>query len=358
MKVESRSVTKLVTLISVVFFLALQCGGLSLLRAAESSGIESPAVCPRGTNQTRTMPLWGARPYTVHLPPSYDGIQLHPVVIDIHGGGGNKKSARLQTCPNQNLKNPGCLDRVADCEGFIVVYPNGTFETPLAKNIRTFNAGGGADGYVCMSDYACDENVDDVRFFSDLLDALETNYRIDPVRIYVTGFSNGAAMSHRLACELSNRIAAIAPIAAGNQYSTIRDCTPVRSVPVLEIHGTADRCSPYDGGDRRCTRLQDYGLRISVPDTVAGWVSRNGCGSTPVVEDWVDADPSDETTVTQMSYPDCSNGGDVTLLRINGGGHTWPGGSDGLPGWMVGKVSREFNANKVMLEFFESHPMR
>jgi len=165
-------------------------------------------------------------------------------------------------------------------------------------------------------------------------------------------------MSDRLACELSDRIAAIASVAGANQYSTVRDCAPVRSVPVLEIHGTADRCSPYDGGYKRCTSLQAYGLAISVPDTVAGSVSRNGCSSTPVVEEWADADPSDGTTVTQMSYPDCSNGGDVSLLRINGGGHTWPGGSVLLPEWIVGKVSREFNANKVMLEFFKSHPMR
>jgi len=279
-------------------------------------------------------------------------------VIDIHGGGGNKRSARLETCPKHDPKNRGCLDRVADCEGFIVVYPNGTSDSVLRPNVRTFNAGGGADGYACVSGYACKENVDDVRFFSDLLDALETNYRIDPARIYATGFSNGAAMSHRLACELSNRIAAIAPIAAGNQYSAVHDCTPARVVPVLEIHGTADTCAPYDGGSETCSSLQADGDRISVPDTVADWVSRNGCGSSPMVEDWANRNTSDATTVTEMSYPGCSNGGDVVLLRVNGGGHTWPGGSSSLPGWIVGKVSREFNANKVMLEFFKAHPMR
>jgi polyhydroxybutyrate depolymerase len=256
------------------------------------------------------MPRWAARGYTVHLPPSYDRRRRHPVVIDIHGGGGNAKSARLQTCPDRNPGSPACLDRVADCEGFIVVYPDGTPESLLAKNSRSFNAGGGADGYVCMSGHACAANLDDVRFFSDLLDSLERNYRVDPDRIYVTGLSNGAAMSHRLACELSDRIAAIASIAGGNQFSTTRQCLPARSVPVLEIHGTADRCFPYNGGYESCTSLQPYGFRISVPDTVAGWVSRNGCRSTPVVEDWPDGDPGDGTTVTRMSYPDCSNGGE------------------------------------------------
>lgn len=162
MQDQLRSVNKLVTLISVVFFLALPCVGLSLLQAEESSGLEPLTTCPRGTNQLRRMPLWAARPYAVHLPPSYDGKEMYPVVIDIHGGGGNKNTARLSTCPNQNPKSPACLDRVADCEGFIVVYPNGTFESPQAKDIRSFNAGGGADGYVCSSGYACEENIDDV----------------------------------------------------------------------------------------------------------------------------------------------------------------------------------------------------
>ena len=265
MQDSSKSVTNRVAMISAAFFLALSCGGLSLLRATDYSGLEPPTACPRGTNQLRKMPLWPARPYTVHLPPSYDGIQLHPVVIDLHGGGGNKKTARLSSCPNQNPKSPACLDRVADCEGFMVVYPDGTFEPSKDKQIRTFNAGGGADGNVCMSDYACETNIDDVRFFSDLLDALEANYRIDPTRVYVTGLSNGAAMSHRLACELSDRIAAIASIAGGNQFSTVRDCTPVRSVPVLEIHGTADRCVPYAA---RACRPMAFASRSRTPSQV------------------------------------------------------------------------------------------
>jgi len=357
MNPEPRLKIKLFILIALTLFLALLYDGLSAATAAEPTWVEPLAACPRGTNQERTMPLWPARPYTVHLPPSYDGMQPHPVVIDIHGGGGNKKTARLQTCPHQNPKNRGCLDRVADCEGFIVVYPNGTSESALTPNIRSFNAGGGVDGYACVSGFACEASVDDVRFFSDLLDALETNYRIDPARIYVAGFSNGAAMSHRLACELSDRIAAIASISGGNQFSAVRTCSPVRSVPVLEIHGSADNCAPYAGGYGRCAAWQADGLGISVPDTVGGWVSRNGCGSSPMVEEWADRILDDGTTVTQMSYPGCSSGGDVVLLRVNGGGHTWPGGSSVLPQAVVGKISRELNAGKAMLEFFKAHPM-
>src|SRR6266850_6544860 len=173
------------------------------LRAAP--GAESGATCPRGTDQTRRLSVWYVqngtatplrwhdRPYIVHLPPSYDGTVPFPVVIDLHGGGGSAEGARAMTCPGGNLNDPGCLDRVADCNGFITVYPDGTPD-PRAPSMRTFDAGGGADGYVCVSGVACANKVDDVRYVTDLIDALERDFTIDPARIYLTGLSNGGAM--------------------------------------------------------------------------------------------------------------------------------------------------------------------
>jgi polyhydroxybutyrate depolymerase len=353
-----RTATRFFILASVILLPAFRGSSGIAVQAAESSAPAPSAMCARGTDETRKLSRWGARSYIVHLPPSYSRRMNLPVVIDIHGGGGNKEGARLTTCPDQDPDSPGCLDRLADCEGFIVVYPDGTQESGQPKSIRSFNAGGGVNGYACIAGEACTTDIDDVRFFRDLIDGLKRQYRIDPNRVHVAGLSNGAAMSHRLACALSDRVASIAAVGGGNQYATSRECAPGRSVPVLQIHGTADRCFPYGGGYERCTSLQPYGFRVSVADTVAGWAERNGCRSTPVVEDWADADPGDGTTVTQMRYPDCSGGGDVTLLRVNGGGHTWPGGSDNLPDWIVGKVSREFSANQVMWEFFKAHPLR
>jgi polyhydroxybutyrate depolymerase len=167
-------------------------------------------------------------------------------------------------------------------------------------------------------------------------------------------------MDHRLACELSDRIAAIAPIEGGNQFAALEYCSPTRPVPVLEIHGTSDRCWPYKGGLQTCAGLltpRGFGGFVSIPATVSAWAALNKCAPTPIVENLPDVAPFDGTSVTRITYQRCAGGGDVVHLRINGGGHTWPGGSSVLPYWMAGSVSREFNASKVMWEFFKAHPL-
>jgi polyhydroxybutyrate depolymerase len=347
---------------SLVFAL-LAVGGRDLGAAPVA---DPDAICQRGTEQVRhvdngaaTTLRWFNRPYIIHLPPSYDGTVPFPVVMVLHAGGDSAQGARMMTCPNGNLDDPGCLDRVADCNGFITVYPDGTPD-PVTGILRTFDAGGGAAGYACVSGIACAARVDDVRYVTDLLDTLEQEFTVDPARIYLTGLSNGAAMSQRLACELSDRIAAIAPVAGGNQFAALDDCSPTRPVPVLEIHGSADHCWPYAGGWQYCVGLvplSDLGRFVPIAGTVASWGARNGCQPTPIAQDLPDVDPTDGTTVTRISYQGCSNGGDVVLLRVNGGGHTWPEGWSALSTGTVGRISREFSANAVMWEFFRTHPM-
>jgi polyhydroxybutyrate depolymerase len=184
-------------------------------------------------------------------------------VIAIHAAGGDAQSMAAVTCPDGNAADPGCLIAVADRETFAVVSPS---VTPGAS---TWNAGGGTNGYECVQGLACASNVDDVEYFHDLIQAVKRVINVDAGRVYATGYSNGAAMGHRLACELGDQLAAIAPVAGVNQFSAVATCAPARPVAVVEFHGTDDQVSPYDGGQG----VYDTGIRLSVPATISGWAA-------------------------------------------------------------------------------------
>jgi len=162
------------------------------------------------------------RTYLVHLPAGYDGTVELPLVIAMHGGTGNAV----------NIENQSQLSVKANQENFIVVYPEGV-SRPVT-NIRTWNA-----GWCCG--FASSSEADDVGFINALLDTLIKNYSVDNNRIYATGMSNGGFMSYRLACELSYRIAAIAPVAA---TMSMTSCNPDRPVPVMDIHSFLDEAVP------------------------------------------------------------------------------------------------------------------
>jgi len=303
---------------------------------------------------TREVPGFPNRAYIVHLPHGSLPETTLPVVLVLHGGGGNAQGTRRLTCPGGVLVSPRCLEAVGDREGFAVVYPNGTSGTPATS--RTWNAGGGANCFQCVSGLACAENIDDTGYFNALLDDLATALPIDDHRIFATGISNGAAMCHRLACELSDRIAAIAPVAGGNQFSTAATCSPKRPVYDFEIHGTDDPCWGYAGGPAAC--LQVDGLnKISVAQTILDWVGRDGCNPTPSTSSLPDVDPNDGTTTQAVRYAPCNAGSEVSHLEIVGGGHTWPGGFLYLPVATVGRVSRDFDANVAIWNFFKLHAM-
>jgi polyhydroxybutyrate depolymerase len=262
---------------------------------------------------------------------------------------------RQITCPNGDLTSPGCMDALADREGFYVVYASGT-PSPILPTAHTWNAGGGTGNWACVSGLACSSNVDDVAYVGALLDDLAGAYPVDPSRVFATGFSDGAAMVHRLGCELSSRIAAIAPVAGGDQYETSAACSPDRPVPVVEIHGTADPCWAFDGGSAACL-ARDGKDKIDIPTTVATWVTNDGCATTPALADVADTNPGDGTQTQSQAYGGCLSGADVVLYVVAGGGHTWPGGYQyGTPS-QFGVTSQDFSANEVAWEFFATHPM-
>lgn len=128
--------------------------------------------------------------------------------------------------------------------GYIAIFPRGT-SRKLVKKMRSWNAGGGSGGWTCVSGPACEQNVDDIAYFGRIFDLLGESGLANMQRVYATGISNGGAMSHRLACEMSEQIAAIVSIAGANQVSQVQGCSPQKTVPVLQIHGTDDCAWPY-----------------------------------------------------------------------------------------------------------------
>jgi polyhydroxybutyrate depolymerase len=280
---------------------------------------------------TRTLEAGGrTRSYLVHIPPKYDSKQATPVVLAFHGGAINA-SIMVIFCG---------LNETADKEGFIAVYPNGTgqFDKMLTWN------GGNCCGY------AQSNNVDDVGFTRALLDDLAKVVTLDAKRVFATGISNGGIMCYRLASELSDRIAAIAPIAGTMETAT---CNPKRPVSVIHFHGTDDEFVPFKGGigDRKLFQIVFH----SVDYSIQAWVKADGCPEKPVVSD-MPTKIDDGTTVQRKTYGPGKDGAEVILFTINGGGHTWPGREVGQS--LLGKSTKNISVNDLMWEFFKRHPMK
>lgn len=247
------------------------------------------------------------RSFIVHVPAGRPAGVRSPAVIVFHGGGGNARNAIEQTG----------MSAQADLDGFLAVYPYGTGRQSSRQ--LTWNAG------ACCG-YAVDERVDDVAFVAALIDHLESRYGADPRRIFLTGMSNGGMMSYRLACELSERIAAIAPVAG----SMANQCRPSAPVSVVAFHGTADRHVPYDGGAPPIKADPHPRIDPPVSDTIAFWAGHNRCSAPATAPAGADI-----THQTQA----CPGGVEVALYTIQGGAHTWPA-----------------SATQLMSRFFRQHP--
>lgn len=301
--------------------------GINLLLFPAPAGINKKASLVHG-NLDRT--------FNIHIP-LYGKTDQLPLVIALHGRGGKGKSMILVTKKGFN--------KLADKEGFFVVYPNG---------IKLNWNDGRMDEEA--NDRAHRENIDDVGFISELIDFMIKDYNIDPKRVYVTGISNGAIMSYRLACELSYKITAIAPVDGNIPLMLLKECSPTQTVSVLAINNVNDPLVPYEGGEifGRFHRVK-LGKVLSVDESIGFWVDRNNCSTTPVVTLEPDRDPKDGTRVMRKEYLNGNDGTEVILYSVDGGGHTWPGGFQYLPAWIIGKTSRDINANQVIWSFFRKH---
>jgi polyhydroxybutyrate depolymerase len=222
--------------------LSLKLAALAAALAAAAALAQPPAPrevapTPAGDFELALEHDGRTRTALVHVPEQAGGGRPLPVVLNFHGSGGNARDHREYVR----------MDTLADREGFIVVYPNGTgwFE----EQLLTWNAG------LCCG-YAVTEKVDDVGFVRALLDALGTRAPVDPARVYATGLANGAMMSYRLAAQASDRIAAIAPVGGSMVLPERRvgDARPSlevpgrRPVPIMHVHSVDDPRAVYQGG--------------------------------------------------------------------------------------------------------------
>jgi polyhydroxybutyrate depolymerase len=259
------------------------------------------------------------RAYRVHVPPVLPVGA--PLVFQFHGGGGN----------GVGLDRLTRFHPLADRERFAVVSPNG-FD-------RHWNDGRLADGA-----------VDDVGFVVALIDGLAGWLPIDRRRVYAVGISNGAMLTARLASQIPDRIAAFAQVAGTVAETAPTWWRPARPVPLIQIHGTGDGIVPYAGGAVRARRGDRDRGRVLGVDRWAELVVAHNDAQGPALER---RDP--DVLVRRWAGP--TRAGDVEFWRVEGGGHTWPGGIQYLPHVIVGPTSRTFDATAEIWRFVSSHSL-
>ena len=233
------------------------------------------------------------RDYILYIPAIYDGNTDVPLVLNFHGFGSNA---------NEQM-HYGDFRDIADTEGFLLVHPEGT----LSNGDQFWNVG--FPGSTSTS------TIDDVGFTEALIDKLSTLYAIDLDRVYATGMSNGGFMSFLLACQLSEKIAAVASVTGSMTQDTFDDCNAQLPTPVLQIHGTEDDVVLYN----------ENNLSLPIPDVISYWVDHNNCETTPTTTTLPDVDVSDGSTIEYSVYEDGDNGITTEHMKVIGGGHTWPG---------------------------------
>lgn len=263
----------------------------------------------------------------LHIPKGATG---HPAPLVIVMYGSDDKAVNFQ-------KNSG-FDAVSDRENFVTLYPEAIDGAWNIKSRKPVING---------------EPVDDIGFFRTMIDDLVSRKIADRARIYATGFSFGALMTYTLACELPDRIAAIAPVASAINEAQVEDCKPGHSMPVMMVNGTSDDVQRYDG------YIRSFGRLLSVPETTEYWRRINGC-SGENAEPLPHLNPHDLTRVSLVQWSGCRADTGVQLYRIENGGHCWPrlagaGGNYSEDGPRFGGCSGDIETAVEVWNFFRRY---
>ncbi len=276
----------------------------------------------------------------LHLPPAYDGKTALPLVLMFHGKGGT---------PEASVKETEWVAK-ADAAGFIVAFPKATRPDPtqpakFGRNNPAWNDGSGRF-------HAGERKVADVAFIAALLDHLEAKFAVDRRRVFATGFSNGASMTFRVGLELSERIAAIAPVSGALWIAEPKSARPVS---LLYLTGTADPINPMEGGVPKMASGAGFKgvpekAKPPVRENVAEWVKLIGAAA--------EAEPlaCSVEGVNSVRHGGGREGAEVVFTTIAGHGHIWPGAKRPLPEFILGKATNRLNATDAIWSFFASHP--
>ncbi len=270
------------------------------------------------------------RYYQFRIPTGYTPDTPTPVVLVFHGGGGYPGAVRYQTD----------FDRLGDEKGFIAVFPAGSHRL-FKDRLLSWN-----DGRTHIKDREFNK-INDVKFVSALLDDLGKLFNVDQRRIYATGISNGGHMTYRLGAELSDRIAAIAPVAASRIVGEYGQ-NPRRPISMIHVHGKLDHWDPYDGGYPPSSSFKEPVPAVEAD--VASWVKFNQCPEKP-------KEVSKQGRATIKTYSPCRNHEEVVFVAVDDGGHTWPGGkmTKSEVSLGIGPIDQDINAMEMIWDFFKNH---
>jgi polyhydroxybutyrate depolymerase len=269
------------------------------------------------------------RNYLIYLPAGISSGEKLPLVLVLHSGGGTAEGMMKMTGFNY----------IAEREKFVAVYPEGQ-----KKQWRDGRIGDDLP-----------KKYDDVKFISNLIDTIIAVYNTDPSRIFSTGISNGGFMSIYLAHKLSAKILGVAPVCANIPDNLKEGFTTEKPVSLLLINGTEDKLVKYNGGAIGFgKRSEKRGKSIPTSETISLWTKILACSSTAVEEQLPDLDKDDDCSGVKFVYSSCTENTQVVLIKITGGGHTWPMGPQYLPKALVGNVCRDFNACEIIWDFFNN----
>ncbi len=261
------------------------------------------------------------REYLLYVPSTYTGNSPVPLVLNFHGYTSNYFEQFVY----------GNFTVLAETANFIIALPQGTKDP---YGLRGWNVG----------KTSIQITEDDIGFVEALIEEISNTFSIDKKRVYSTGMSNGGDLSYILACQLSDKIAAIAPVAGAMVMGAMMDCNalPQYPTPILIIHGTEDPSflAPYDGNNEI----------ESVADVMRFWVNNNHANNKPTVTSLPDIEPNDGSTVEHIIYDRGAKRSSIEHFKILGGGHTWPGAA-----FIIGPTNMDIDASEEIWKFFSRY---